>query len=318
MNILCVTPNVAVDRLITVPEFAAGGIWRATAARVTCGGKGVNVARALRRLGHHPVCVGLLGGEPGCRAADSARVEGLTTAWTWIDGETRTCVIVVDERGTATVINEPGPVLQEEDWARLLADVEAAGREAEAVCICGSMPPNVTSGGLARLVAAAAGGGRSGGRSVWVDTGGEALIDALYAGPYGVKINAEEAAAVLGEPVTTAPAAARAAQWLRQRGAGRAIVTLAENGAVLAEADGVWLARPPALTPVNKVASGDAFLAGLLAGYAGGLDAPGALSLAAATGAANTQSLGLADIDTSVVDRLRARTSVERVAADAD
>lgn len=314
MTILCVTPNVAVDRLITVPRFAAGGIWRATATRVTCGGKGVNVARALRRLGHQPICAGLIGGESGCRAADGARAEGLNAAWTWIDGETRTCVIVVDDHGTATVINEPGPVLDEHDWPRLLADVEVAGREARAVCICGSMPANVTSGGLARLVAAAS----AGDRPVWVDTGGEALIDALYAGPSGVKINAEEAAAVLGETVETVPAAVRAAQRLRQRGAARAIVTMAANGAVLADADGVWLARAPALTAINGVASGDAFLAGLLAGFVGGLAAPEALGLAAATGAANTQSLGLADIDASVVERLRARTIVDALETGGD
>lgn len=309
MSILCVTPNVAVDRLITVPRFAAGGIWRATAARVSCGGKGVNVARALRRLGHNPVCAGLIGGESGCRAADGARAERLDAMWTWIEGETRTCIIVVDENGNATVINEPGPVLDEQDWPRFLADVEVAGREARAVCICGSMPPNVTSGGLARLVAAAS----AHGQPVWVDTGGEALIDALYAGPEGVKINAEEAAAVLDAAVTTVPAAVHAAQWLRQRGAARAIVTMAAAGAVLVEANGAWLARPPVLNAVNGVASGDAFLAGLLAGFTAGLDAPDALGLAAATGAANTQSLGLADIDASVVERLRARTVVEAV-----
>lgn len=314
MTILCVTPNVAVDRLITVPRFAAGGVWRATAARVTCGGKGVNVARALRRLGHHPVCAGLIGGESGCRASDGARSEGLSTAWTWIDGETRTCIIVLDEHGASTVINEPGPVLDDQDWPRFLADVDVAGREARAVCICGSMPPNVTSGGLARLVAAAS----ARDRIVWIDTGGEALIDALYAGPGGVKINAEEAAAVIGEPVATVPAAARAAQWLRRRGAARAVVTLGAAGAVMAEAHGAWVVRPPVLTAVNGVASGDAFLAGLLAGLVDGAPTPEALSLAAATGAANTQSLGLADIDTSVVERLRTRTVVEPLDAGGD
>ena len=90
----------------------------------------------------------------------------------------------------------------------------------------------MTAGSFARLVAAAA----ADGRPVWVDTGGEALIDALYAGPDGVKINADEAAGVLGDSVATIPAALRAAQRLRSRGATRAIVTLAAVGAVLVDA----------------------------------------------------------------------------------
>ena len=64
---------------------------------------------------------------------------------------------------------------------------------------------------------------------------------------------------------------------------------------------------------MNVVASGDAFLAGLLAGFADGLDPPGALRRAAAAGAANTQSLGLADIDAVVVERLAARTVIEQL-----
>lgn len=310
MTILCVTPNVAIDRLLSVPSLAAGSVVRARSSQVSCGGKGVNVARALRRLGQRVRCAGLLGGEAGCRAADGARREGLNAAWTWIAGETRTCIIVVDDRGAATVINEPGPVLEAGDWEHFTDDVRAAAEAGcAAVAICGSLPPAAPTGAMARLVIAASGDGRP----VWVDIGGESLADALCAGPAGVKINAEEAAAFFGSPVTTIADVLRAARTLRLRGASQAIVTAAAAGAVLATAEGTWLARPPELAPVNVVASGDAFLAGLLAGFADGLDPPGALRRAAAAGAANTQSLGLADIDAVVVERLAARTVIEQL-----
>lgn len=310
MNILCVTPNVAIDRVLKVPGFTAGGVWRASAAQVSCGGKGVNVARALRRLGHAPTCAGLVGGESGCRAADAARAEGLAAAWTWIDGETRSCVVIVDERGFTTVVNEPGPAVSEDDWHRFAADVGAAARENETVCICGSLPPGAPLGALTRLVNAAA----QGGRSVWVDTAGAALADALCAGPTGIKINAGAAANLLGEPVETIAAAARAASGLRERCGSYAAVTLGAAGAVLAGPDGIWTARPPELAPVNAAGSGDTFLAGLLAGLADGLAAPEALRFAAAAGAANTQSLGLGDIEATMAGRLKTRTVVEDAA----
>lgn len=310
MTILCVTPNVAIDRLLSVPSFASGLVVRARSSQVSCGGKGVNVARALRRLGRRARCAGLLGGEAGCRAADGARREGLNAAWTWIAGETRTCIIIVDDHGTATVVNEPGPALEEGDWDRFTDDVcSAAEAGCTAVAICGSLPPRAPTGAMARLVIAASGGGRP----VWVDIGGESLADALCAGPAGVKINAEEASAFFGSPIVTIADALRAARTLRLRGAGQAIVTAAAAGAVLATGEGTWLARPPELAPVNVVASGDAFLAGLLAGFAEGLDPAGALCRAAAAGAANTQSLGLAEIDAVVVERLAARTVIEQI-----
>lgn len=310
MIILCVTPNVAIDRLLSVPSFTAGAVVRARSSQVSCGGKGVNVARALRRLGQSARCAGLLGGEAGCRAADGARREGLNSAWTWIAGETRTCVIVVDDHGMATVVNEPGPALEEGDWDCFTHDVRvAAASGCTSVCICGSLPRAAPTGALAKLVIAAG----AGGQPVWVDVGGEALADALCAGPGGVKINAEEAGAFFGTSVATIADAVRVARALRLRGAGQAAVTAAAAGAVLATADGTWLARPPELAPVNAVASGDAFLAGLLAGFADGLDAASALRFATAAGAANTQSFGLAEIDATVVARLAARTAVEQV-----
>lgn len=314
MNILCVTPNVAVDRVLKVPKFNAGGVWRATTTRVSCGGKGVNVARVLRRLGHAPTCAGLVGGESGCRAADGARDEGLASAWTWIDGETRTCVVLVDEAGVTTVVNEPGPTLDENDWPRFVADIRAAARESETACICGSLPPGAPLGAVSQLVNAAA----EAGRPVWVDTAGATLADALCAGPTGLKINAHEAANILGEPVASIADAARAAKTLRERCGSYAAVTLGAAGAVLAGPDGVWTARPPSLTPVNAAGCGDTFLAGLLAGLADGLAAPEALRFAAAVGAANTQSLGLGDIEATVAGRLSTRTVIEDVVDVAD
>src|SRR5512132_4226494 len=109
MMILCVTPNVAIDRTLSVSGFAAGGVWRAQAVRAAAGGKGLNVARALLGLGQSMCCAGPLGGRTGRQVAALADAEGLPARWTWIGGETRTSVIVVGDGGETTVINEPGP-----------------------------------------------------------------------------------------------------------------------------------------------------------------------------------------------------------------
>ena len=228
MRILCVTPNVSIDRTLTVPGFAAGGVWRAERVSIACAGKGVNVARALGALGLRATCAGLIGGHTGRLAADAAAADGLDAAWSWRAGETRTCVIIVGGGGETTVVNDAGTPVTAGDWAGFEADVAAAAAGTDAVCISGSLPPDVPPGGLARLIAAS-GAGR---RPVWVDTSGAWLADAVEAGANGIKVNGDEAGALLGHEIADADGAVAAAEELCRRGAGAAALTLGEASAV--------------------------------------------------------------------------------------
>ncbi len=307
MHILCVTPNVAIDRTLVVPGFAIGGVWRATKVHVACGGKGVNVARAVAALGHRGTCAGMLGGRMGYLVAELAAAEGLDTAWTWMDhGDNRTCVIIVGGDGTASVINEPGCAISAATWDRFVGDVAAAAQGADVVCISGSLPPGTPAGGLSALV----GGAGRPGCPVWVDVSGAALAEALSAPVAGVKVNADEAAALAGHPIVSAEDAAAAAEAIRRDGAPCVAVTLGAAGAVLVgDGSRLW-ARPPPIAAISAVGSGDCFLAGLVAGWPEGGSAEDALRLATAAGAANAlrTTAGLTPAD---VARLRAETTLK-------
>lgn len=294
MRFLCITPNTSIDRTVVVPGFTAGGVWRAQSGRVACGGKGVNVARALKRLGQQPVCAGLLSGHTGKLAAEAAQAEGLEATWTWAKGETRTCVIIIGERGTTTVINEPGATVLAGDWSQLITDAGKIARNAGGVCISGSLPPGYPRDGLKALIDAASTGGR---RPVWIDTSGAALAEAVQAAPYGIKINADEAAAFLGWRVQSVHDAMRAAREIRRRGPERVAITLGADGAVIATGQGDWHARAPRVRVVSAVASGDCFLAGLMAGLAEKVSPAEALRLATACGAANAMSREAGEFD---------------------
>lgn len=317
MRVLCVTPNPAIDRTLRVSGFAAGGVWRAESVDAVCGGKGVNVARMITALGHQATCAGPLGGHSGRLAAELARREALDHAWTWIPGETRMCLIIVGsggaDGGETSVINEPGPPVSPADWWRLVADVAAAARDADAVCICGSFPPGVPEGSGGALIAAA----RSSGSPVWVDTSGAPLAEAVAAAPDGIKINGDEAAALLGQPVETPEQAATAAQAGRARGAATAVITLGRRGAVMATAHGCWRGQVPAVDSVSAVGSGDAFLAGIISGLGARASPAVALRLAVACGAANALQ-PVARIDPADVSRLLPLCRVDRFSGQMD
>ena len=108
--ILTVTLNAAIDRTVAVPNFHLGHRHRAVEARTMAGGKGVNIARALRLLGRPVIATGLAGGATGTRLLDELREESVLTAFTRIDGESRTNLAVIDPTtGEQTEINERGP-----------------------------------------------------------------------------------------------------------------------------------------------------------------------------------------------------------------
>ncbi len=168
-GVLCVTPNPALDRTLEVPNLRPGAVMRATSERVAAGGKGVNVARALKALGAEARCMGPLGGANGRILADLAAAEGLESAWTWCEIETRSCLILVDPAAReATVINEVGPRLSAEDWKRVCSDVLGEAARAAAVCFSGSLPPGVPPEGLADLCRSLV----ESGHAPWVDSSG--------------------------------------------------------------------------------------------------------------------------------------------------
>lgn len=296
--ILTVTPNVALDRTLRVPGFTAGGVWRARDVHTAAGGKGLNVARALLRLGRPARCTGLVGGDAGRQVAMLAEAERLSAHWTWIVGETRTSVIVVGDGGQSTVINEPGPLLAEAEWARFVDDVATAASECRFVCISGSLPAGCPPGGLARLIAAA------GAERVWVDTSGPALAEAVAVAPFGIKINGEEAQALLGSPIRNPREAIWAAHEILRRGPSAVAITMGSGGAVMVNSEGSWRATAAPIKAVNPVGSGDCFLAGLLGALSEDRGEAEALRLATATGAANALALHAGDIEPAQVERL--------------
>jgi 1-phosphofructokinase family hexose kinase len=288
-EVICFTPNPALDRTLEVPGFRTGEIMRAEAVRVAAGGKGVNVARAFATLGVPSFCMGPLGGASGRMLAELASAEGLHASWSWFDVETRSCLILVDSAAArATVVNEVGPRLSADDWRQTRQDVLARAPRAGEVCVSGSLPPGVSPEELAELCRSLV----ESGHSPWVDSSGPPLVAALSTRGVRLKINREETQEVLGLPLDSVSACAAASQRLLQRGPVTVVMTLGTEGAVLADAAGCWHAAAPPLQTDSAVASGDSFLAGLVAALIFGRDLREALRWGVAAGTANALARG--------------------------
>ena len=114
--ILTVTLNAALDRTVAVPNFRLGHRHRAVESRTFAGGKGVNVARALKLLGRPAIATGLAGPATGSRILEQLTDESILHDFTRIAGESRTNLAVVDPTsGEQSEINERGPEVRPEE-----------------------------------------------------------------------------------------------------------------------------------------------------------------------------------------------------------
>lgn len=97
--------------------------------------------------------------------------------------------------------------------------------------------------------------------------------------------NETEASDLTGIEVTDFESAELAARWFIERGAGAAVVSLAERGALALRADLITRLEPLPVVAVDTTAAGDAFTGMLGVGLASGLDWETCLLRASAAGA---------------------------------
>jgi 1-phosphofructokinase/tagatose 6-phosphate kinase len=312
--IITVTLNAALDRSLTVPILKLGQRHRASEVLTLAGGKGINVARALKRLDHPVVATGLAGGRTGTRIVEQLTEESILNDFVRIRQESRTSTLVVDPTsGTQTEINEWGPKVSETELGMLLDKIRYLSRSAEAVVFAGSLPRGVADGfygDAARELA------RRGVR-VALDTEGEPLRLGLEAEPWLVSPNQHEAEQLVGQELFDDEDFLMALDTIAEMGARNVHITL-ENGcfALVREERRVrrYRAVTPRLEPVSVVGAGDALLAQWLTSVLDGTPAEAALRLAAAAGAASVLEVGAGRFDPAEVRRLLPAVEVHELA----
>lgn len=311
--ILTVTLNAAIDRTVAVPNFRLGQRHRAIESRTLVGGKGVNVARALKLLGRPVIATGLAGGTVGNRVLERLAEESILADFTRIEGDSRTNLAVVDPTsGQQTEINERGPEVSAEEIERFVEKLLYLAPGASICALAGSIPPGVEPDVYARLIAEL----RNAGVLTVLDAEGEPMRAGLRAEPAVVVPNVLEAEAAVGHEFNDADDFLLGLNGLLEMGAGEAVITR-ENGCVAIVGNGVDRRRYEVeiepLEPVSTVGSGDAFLAGYLAARYDGEPARECLAYGVACGAESTQHFGAGALDPGEVRRMLSRVEVREL-----
>lgn len=285
------TLNPAIDRILRLDRpLQPGKLHRVTEQREQAGGKGVNVARALRTLGAESMAAGVLAGFNGQKFAALLAAEGLAGLHVFLErGETRECQIILGE-GHPTEINEAGVPYDAPSLERLLTACAE-----HTLVLCGSLPPGMRLDAFGALIHQQV--------PAAVDTSGPALRTALEAGAALVKPNEAELRQLAGS------AELEAAQRLRERFGSQLLVTRGAQGAWLVGQE-TWKAQVPEVSVSNPVGAGDCTLAGFLWAKAQGLPEREALAWAVACGSASALQGGPASLTRQVAEELRRAVEV--------
>jgi 1-phosphofructokinase len=261
--IVTVTLNPAIDRSLTVPRFEVGKTNRGEVKRTDAGGKGINVAKAVKQFGAEVYALGFVAGSNGHFILEALAASGILADFTNVPGETRVNLKIHDPvYGTETELNEPGFQVLPEHLEAMKQKIREYSPRSDVMVFSGSLPPGAPPETFAELMTIA----RALGAKCMLDTAGPALRLGLEAKPLLLKPNRAEVEGLLQVQLGTRRELAEAARKLLEMGAEEVVISLGADGAIAATKQELLSVRPPAVTPRSSVGAGDAMVAALAYG----------------------------------------------------
>lgn len=308
--IYTVTLNPAIDKTVEIPNFTTGKVNRIQSLRIDAGGKGINVTKCLANLGMESVAAMLLGGSSGEKIRHMLASQGIQTLAVSVPGETRTNLKVIDPIGhTNTDINEPGPVVTQEELDGLKNQIGQRIHAGDMVILSGSLPKGASSATYRTWCEYF----RELGALVYLDADGEAMREGIQAIPYLIKPNDEELSRLLGKPLHSLEDLVLAGRSLLAAGIQEVVISLGAKGGLFLNKDGCYLAEALTVPVRSTVGAGDSMVAAMAYGKEKNLPRQQQIRFAIAMGAASVMCDGTQAPDQELVRELAKQVKIQEV-----
>ncbi len=288
-KIITLTLNPALDKSIEVPELVPEKKLRCRNTKIEAGGGGVNVSRALHKLGGSSKAVYLSGGFTGKQFEKILAEEGVVSVALPIAGDTRENFIVVDTQSNQQYrFGMEGPSINGSEWQQAL-DCIATQEKMDYIVASGSLPPGVPDDFFGRLASIA----KKKNAKLIVDTSGEALQHAVKEGLFMIKPNLEELGTLYGKKTLTGDEVVSAAKSIINSGGCEVmVISMGKKGAILVTADKDVQVAPPAVEVNSTVGAGDSMVAGMVMALLNHWDWEAVLRYGVAAGTSATMNHG--------------------------
>lgn len=308
--ITTITMNASIDKAYFMEQAIENGtVMRVASCRNSAGGKGLNVARAVKLCGETVKASGLVGGFNGRYLEQLLDQDDIDHDFTEVEGETRSCINILDDAYGSTEYLEPGCEIKAEEIEKFVEKYSELVDSSEVITISGSVPRGAGTDIYQRLIAQA----KAQGKAVILDTSGELLKKGIDAGPTLVKPNQEEIEMILGRQLETLQDVIKAAQEIQQTGIEYVVISRGGDGALLVCAQGTYQGVPPKIEAVNTVGCGDSMVGALAVGIKRGYQPEEILSYAIAVASANALSPRTGYFDQKVCEELKKQVVIEEI-----
>lgn len=289
-SIVTLTFNPCVDESTSVDQVIADRKLRCGPPRYEPGGGGINVARAIRRLGGEALAVYPAGGSAGELLASLLSREGVSHRPLPIEGWTRENLNVFEEStGRQFRFVLPGPRLGRREWEAVLEEVDALRPFPAWVVASGSLPPAVPADLFARAARLTR---KRGGRFV-LDTSGEAAKAALAAGVFLVKPSLREFQHLTGlADAEESHLVTESRRWIEAGRCEVVVLSLGAAGVLWVTAGASERLLSPTVPVRSTVGAGDSMLAGIVLRLQQGRPMGEAVRFGVAAGAATVMNPG--------------------------
>ena len=289
--IYTVTFNPAIDYVVRTGEMKVGVVNRTESEEIYFGGKGLNVSIILNELGIKSEALGFVAGFTGEAIENGMAKDGIKTDFVHLhNGFSRINVKI--QSSFETEINGQGPEISEENIEELFKKLNKI-QDGDTIVLAGSIPASLPSDIYERILEYL----KNKKIRAIVDATGDLLMNVLKYKPFLIKPNNFELEEIFGVELKTAEDVSEYALKLKEMGAVNVLVSMAGDGAILADENGkIHACGVCSGTVKNSVGAGDSMVAGFIAGC----EKKGyeyALKLGTAAGGATAFSDGLAKKD---------------------
>lgn len=297
--ITVITFNPSIDRLYKLEKFEIGSVQRANFINPTAGGKGLNVAKVLKKLGEDINCIGFLGGFNGEYVKSQLKNIGIENKFTDIKEETRVCLNIIDSNNISTEVLEKGPNVSEEEIQRFENDLEEVLKNTDVLVASGSLASGLPIDYYFKI------GKLCNQRNIKfiLDSSGESLKLGIKSKPYLIKPNMDELEILSGVKVKSVDDVINVSKSILSAGVENVCISMGKDGMVLVNKDFAYKVEIPKIDVVNTVGSGDSSIAGFALGIAKKYGLKESLKLANACGMSNAMNISTGDINLEDIDK---------------
>lgn len=261
-KIVTLTLNPVIDKSVSVAGISPNTKLRCTSPTYDAGGGGINVSRALKKLGEKSLCMYLAGGPTGEHLRQILDKAGIDQMVVSIKGWTRDNLAVTDTTTNLQYrFGVPGPQVEKEEWEALLIKLEKNLEEGDYLVASGKLPPGMPDDFYV-LVAEIA---KSKKVHFILDTSGEALIKATKSKVFMLKPNLGELSTLCGvTSISAMELEPLAKKFLEEHDCEILVVSLGPKGALLATKDLIEHIPAPTVLQKSTIGAGDSMVAGMV------------------------------------------------------